>query len=167
MMRLHKEDIDLKEVIQEAITTVRPMSEEKGLSLTFNIDDDLPILKGDRLRIKQAVLNLLSNAVKFTEKGFVKLSASRRNGEVQVSIQDTGIGIAENDLGTIFEPFRQVDGSAQRKYGGSGIGLTISKRLIELHGGRMWVESKPGIGSTFTFTLPVDEEEKDDGGDSS
>jgi signal transduction histidine kinase len=155
---LRLEEMDIRDVIEEAVTTVRPMSQEKGLSLISNIEPELPLLQGDRMRVKQAIINLLSNAIKFTEKGFVRVNASRNNGDLQVSIRDSGIGIAREDYDSIFEPFQQVDGSEQRKHGGSGLGLSISRRLIELHKGRLWVESEKDIGSTFSFTIPVIEE---------
>lgn len=154
---------DLKEVIEEAVTTVRPMSEEKGLSLIANIESNLPPLPADRMRIKQAILNLLSNAIKFTDEGFISIRAFRNNGDLQISVQDTGIGIGKENHETIFDAFRQVDGSAQRKFGGSGLGLTISKMLIELHKGRIWIQSDKGKGTTFSFTLPISPKENDDG----
>jgi signal transduction histidine kinase len=160
---LHEEEINIKELIDEAVTMIRPMSEEKGLSVISNVASDLPHPTGDRMRIKQAIINLLSNAVKFTEKGFVRVSAARHNGELQISVKDTGIGIPSEQRETIFEAFRQVDGSVQRKYGGSGLGLTISRRLIELHRGKLWVESQEGVGTTFSFTLPIEKKESTDG----
>lgn len=154
---LELESMDLKGVVEEAVTTVRPLSEEKGLSLITQIDSDVPAITGDRMRIKQVVLNLLSNAVKFTNSGFVKIRVVRNNGDVQVSVQDTGIGIEEGHHDAIFDAFRQVDGSVQRKYGGSGLGLTISRMLIELHQGEIWVDSKEDTGTTFSFRLPVEQ----------
>ena len=152
---LHKENVNMKVILEEAVTTVRPMSEEKGLSVISNVDPELPPFHGDRMRLKQAVINLLANAVKFTEKGFIEVNASRRNGDLKISVRDTGIGISAEDQKMIFEAFRQVDGSVQRKFGGSGLGLTIAKRLIELHSGRLHVESKQGEGTIFSFTLPM------------
>ncbi|MFQ6103642.1 MAG: ATP-binding protein [Candidatus Glassbacteria bacterium] len=159
---LHKENFNIKDVIGEAVTTIRPLSEEKGLSLISSLEPDIPAINADRMRIKQALVNLLSNAVKFTEKGFIQVSAIRNNGELQVSVKDTGIGIPKESRDTIFEAFRQVDGSVQRNYGGSGLGLSISKKLIELHRGRIWVDSEDGVGTTFTFTIPVNEEDDSD-----
>jgi signal transduction histidine kinase len=158
-LRLDFEEMNLKDIVEEAITTVRPLSEDKGLSLITNIEPDLPHLLADRMRIKQAILNLLSNAVKFTDEGFVWIKVFRNNGDIQVSVQDTGIGIGRDHHGAIFDAFRQVDGSAHRRFGGSGLGLTISKTLIELHRGRIWVESDTGKGTTFSFTLPIAQEE--------
>jgi signal transduction histidine kinase len=111
---------------------------------------------GDERKIKQVVLNLLSNAVKFTpEGGRVSLKASGRDGTVEIAVTDTGIGIAPEDQAAIFEEFRQVGSDETRKQEGTGLGLTLAKKFVELHGGRLWVESEPRRGSTFTFTLPV------------
>ena len=111
---------------------------------------------GDERKVKQVLLNLLSNAVKFTpEGGQISLKASRRDGAVEVAVTDTGIGIAPEDQAAIFEEFRQVGTDETRKQEGTGLGLTLAKKFVELHGGRIWVESEPGRGSTFTFTLPV------------
>ncbi len=159
---LDLETVDIRGVIEEAVTTVRPLSEEKGLDLITRIDPDIPPLTADRMRIKQTVLNLLSNAVKFTDRGFVKVTALRSNGDIQVSVEDTGIGIDYDHHEAIFDAFRQVDGSVQRKYGGSGLGLTISRMLIEMHQGRIWVDSEKEKGTTFSFTLPIKQGGHDD-----
>ena len=110
---------------------------------------------GDENRLQQILYNLIGNAIKFTEKGYIKLSAQEREDVVQASVEDTGIGIPANKQGAIFQEFEQGDGSISREFTGTGLGLSISKRLTELHGGKMWVESELGKGSTFFFTLPV------------
>ena len=111
---------------------------------------------GDERKVKQVLLNLLSNAVKFTpEGGRIGLKAGRTDGMVEISVTDTGIGIAPEDQAAIFEEFRQVGSDETRKQEGTGLGLTLAKKFVELHGGRIWVESEPGRGSTFTFTLPL------------
>jgi signal transduction histidine kinase len=113
-------------------------------------------LVGDERKIKQVLLNLLSNAVKFTPAGGrIELKAALIDGAVEISIMDTGIGIAREDQGAIFEEFRQVGAKASRKHEGTGLGLTLAKKFVELHGGRIWVESDVGKGSTFSFRLPV------------
>jgi signal transduction histidine kinase len=110
---------------------------------------------GDERKVKQVLLNLLSNAVKFTpEGGRISLKAGRKDGLVEIAVTDTGIGIAPEDQATIFEEFRQV-GSDEKRREGTGLGLTLAKKFIELHGGRIWVESQLDRGSTFTFTLPA------------
>jgi signal transduction histidine kinase len=113
----------------------------------------------DRIRLRQVLNNLVSNAVKFTEQGEVRVlaHADPENNQVLIQVRDTGIGIAEEHLDAVFEQFRQVDGSSTRRAGGTGMGLTITRHLIEMHGGRIWVESTLGKGSTFCFTIPIAE----------
>ena len=111
---------------------------------------------GDERKVKQVLLNLLSNAVKFTpEGGRISLTAGRPAGMVEIAVTDTGIGIAPEDQAAVFEEFRQVGSDETRKQEGTGLGLTLAKKFVELHGGRIWVESELGGGATFTFTLPV------------
>ncbi len=154
-MGLVKEPIALAEVIAEAANTVSPLFEGKGLSFATRIPPDLPPLEADRTRVRQVLINLLNNAARFTDQGGVTLTASRDERDITVAVADTGVGIAPENLGRLFEEFRQVDGSTRRRYGGSGLGLAISKRFVELHGGRMWAESELGQGTTFYFTLPL------------
>src|SRR5439155_12150185 len=114
------------------------------------------LVSGDERRIRQVIFNLLSNAVKFTpEGGSVEVSAVQEDGEVRVAVRDTGPGIAPEDRERIFEEFQQADLGGEDRPEGTGLGLALSKRLVELHGGRIWVESEPGKGSTFVFTLPA------------
>jgi len=127
-----------------------------GIALTLDVDPRLGELVGDERKVKQVLLNLLSNAVKFTpEGGRISLGARLADGSVEISVTDTGVGIAPEDQGTIFEEFRQVGGDETRKQEGTGLGLTLSKKFVELRGGRIWVDSEVGHGSTFTFTLPL------------
>jgi CheY-like chemotaxis protein len=112
----------------------------------------------DKTRVRQVLINLLNNAARFTDQGGVTISAQRREDEIVVCVADTGIGISEKDLAKVFEEFRQLDGSIRRRAGGSGLGLAISRQLIDLHGGRMWVESKEGEGASFYFSLPLHDE---------
>jgi signal transduction histidine kinase len=116
---------------------------------------DRPTGHGDGRRLSQVLLNLVGNAIKFTDKGEVAIRAPAANGVFTVAVCDTGPGIAAADQAKIFEEFQQADSSITRKKGGTGLGLSIAKRIIEMHGGRLWVESEPGKGSTFYFTLPV------------
>ncbi|MGH7817169.1 MAG: sensor histidine kinase, partial [Candidatus Binatia bacterium] len=116
---------------------------------------DLPAVSGDERRITQVILNLVGNAIKFTDSGEVRIGAAPANGELLVSVSDTGPGIAAADRENIFEEFRQAEGSIAQRKGGTGLGLAIAKRIVELHGGRIWVESEVGKGSKFTFTLPI------------
>ena len=126
----------------------------QGITLATALDERLGALTADERKLKQILLNLLSNAVKFTpEGGRVEVVASPGDGHVEISVTDTGIGIAEEDQEAIFDEFRQVGEGHPRE--GTGLGLPLAKRFVELHGGRIWVESKVGRGSTFTFTIPV------------
>ena len=143
------------ELIQTVFASVESLAAEKQLELKAEVSKDLATGKGDEQRIAQVILNLVGNAIKFTNKGMVKVDASVSNETFLVSVSDTGSGLAEVDQKNIFEEFHQVDGSSTRKKGGTGLGLSISKKIIEMHGGRIWVESTLGKGSTFRFTLPV------------
>jgi len=154
-MALTKEHVPLHEIIEAAATAVRPLFDSKGLYLRTEVPEDLPPIFCDRTRIREVVLNLLSNAGRFTERGGVRVRAWQKGDDVIVSVADTGPGIAARDVEKIFQPFQQVDGSIRRRYGGSGLGLAISRRFIELHGGRIWVETQEGRGTTFFFRLPV------------
>jgi signal transduction histidine kinase len=119
------------------------------------VDHALGTVRGDQRKIKQVLLNLLSNAVKFTpEGGQVEVRGQRAGGEIEIAVTDTGIGIAAEDLEAVFEEFRQVGTDYAKKHEGTGLGLTLSRKFVELHGGRIWVKSQPGRGSTFAFTLP-------------
>jgi signal transduction histidine kinase/HAMP domain-containing protein len=148
-------EYSMKEVIQTVVSATEAMASEKNLTLTTTIADDLPSGEGDERRITQVLLNLVGNAIKFTESGGITVSATAADGAFQVAVADTGPGIAPEDQPVVFDEFRQLDSSSTRAKGGTGLGLAISKRIVELHGGRIWVESEPGWGSCFRFTLPV------------
>jgi signal transduction histidine kinase len=123
--------------------------------LTIDVAPNLPIGHGDERRLAQVLLNLVGNAIKFTDKGEVAIKATTADGSFAVTVHDTGPGIAFSDQAKIFEEFKQADNSATKRKGGTGLGLPIAKRIIEMHGGRIWVESEVGKGSTFAFTIPV------------
>jgi signal transduction histidine kinase len=146
----------MREALERGVVMVRERATKDCVQVALSADRQVDVVEGDERRIRQVIFNLLSNAVKFTpEGGSVDVASSRLDSEVWVSVVDTGPGIAPQDQERIFEEFRQTDlGTAQRE--GTGLGLALSKRLIELHGGRIWVESEPGKGSTFTFTLPLE-----------
>jgi signal transduction histidine kinase len=148
-------DYSLKELVQGVFAAVEPLASEKGLNFQVEVPDDLPVGRGDERRLAQVLLNLVSNAIKFTESGHVGIRAEAANGAFTVAVRDTGLGIAEADRERIFQEFQQVDNSSTRKKGGTGLGLSISKRIVEMHGGRIGVDSEPGQGSTFTFTVPI------------
>ena len=155
-MELAPAPFHLPTALENAVTLVREQAARHGIALHLDLDPRLDQLVGDERKVKQVVLNLLSNAVKFTpEGGRISLTAVRRDSSVEIAVTDTGIGIAPEDQAAIFEEFRQVGSDETRKQEGTGLGLTLAKKFVELHGGRIWVESKLGTGSTFTFTLPV------------
>lgn len=147
--------IAVSEIIERAIAATSALFEQNGLTLTEDVEPGLPDAIGDRDRLIQVLINLISNAVKFTEKGSCTLRARRQGNEMSVSVIDTGIGIAPSDLEKVFEKFKQVGDTLTDKPKGTGLGLPICKQIVEHHGGRMSVESQLGIGSTFSFTLPL------------
>jgi signal transduction histidine kinase/HAMP domain-containing protein len=148
-------DYSMKEVVQMVSTAVESLAAEKHLTLMVTVPPDLPLGRGDERRLTQVLLNLVGNAIKFTEVGEVRVEVTAFNGAFVVSVADTGPGIAPADQQKIFEEFQQVDSSSTRQKGGTGLGLSIAKKIIELHGGRIWVESSLRKGSTFSFTVPV------------
>jgi two-component system, NtrC family, sensor kinase len=155
-MELELAAFDLPLAIDNARTFVRERATKHGITLDVMVDDRLGDIVGDERKIKQILLNLLSNAVKFTpEGGRIGIRARQADGSVEVSVSDTGIGIAPEDQPKIFEEFRQVGTDYAHKKEGTGLGLTLAKKFVELHGGKIWVESEVGKGSKFTFTLPI------------
>ena len=155
VMELYYEEIDVPSLAQEILANTRTLATGKNLDIRLELDPVLDKIHADRTRLMQILLNLMGNAVKFTESGSITLSLEDRDGDLLASVQDTGIGIRQEDIPIIFEQFRQLDGSMTRKAGGTGLGVPISRSLVELHGGEMWVESEPGVGSTFLFTIPA------------
>ncbi|RPI97722.1 MAG: HAMP domain-containing protein, partial [Chloroflexi bacterium] len=150
-----EEGLKIDQIIQVVIDTVKGLVMQKAVSLRCEIEPDLPVLTGDEQRIRQIIFNLLSNACKFTDQGEITVRACRQNGEIMIAVRDTGPGIAPKDHELIFEVFRQAK-SGVRKAEGTGLGLPISRRLAEAHGGRLWVESTLGQGATFYVTLPIE-----------
>ncbi|OQA45619.1 MAG: Signal transduction histidine-protein kinase BarA [Chloroflexi bacterium ADurb.Bin325] len=163
-MMLTKEWTSLAEIVEAACIAVRALYESKGLRLRTNIPADLPPVFCDATRIRQVVLNLISNAGRFTQRGGVEIAAWVEGGHIAVCVTDSGPGIRAEDQHRVFEPFQQVDASLRREHGGTGLGLTISKRFVEMHEGKMWLESPAhpagvsdgGPGTRFCFTLPLD-----------
>ena len=154
-MELELATFDLPLAIDNARTFVRERATKHGINLDVTVDERLGDFVGDERKIKQILLNLLSNAVKFTpEGGRIGMKARQADGSVEISVSDTGIGIAPEDQPKIFEEFRQVGADYAHKVEGTGLGLTLAKKFVELHGGRIWVESEVGKGSTFSFSLP-------------
>jgi signal transduction histidine kinase len=154
-LTLSLDEYSMGEVVQTVFTSVEALAAGKKLKLKIMVPQDLSTGKGDEQRIAQVLLNLLGNAIKFTEEGEVRLEVTVSNETFLVSVSDTGPGLSEADQKKIFEEFHQADGSSTREKGGTGLGLSIAKRIVEMHGGRIWVESTLGKGSTFRFTLPV------------
>jgi signal transduction histidine kinase len=154
-IELETERFSLREAIERGVAMVRERASKNGVALTAEIDPEVQLVEGDERRIRQVLFNLLSNAAKFTPAGGrIDVTAGRAGGEIQVAVADTGPGIAPEDVERIFEEFQQTDLGA-KQHEGTGLGLALSKRLVELHGGRIWVESEPGAGSRFVFTIPV------------
>ena len=140
---------------QTVFSAVEPLAADKKLAFRANVAPDLPRGHGDERRLTQVLLNLVGNAIKFTDAGEVVIEAGASNGSFKVSVRDSGPGISKSDQAKLFQEFQQADNSITKKKGGTGLGLAISKRIIELHGGKIWVDSEIGRGSTFTFTLPT------------
>jgi signal transduction histidine kinase len=157
-MELELTDFHLPTAIDNALILVRERAGRRGIRLSSTLDESLDTIRADERKVKQVLLNLLSNALKFTpEGGRIEVRAELNEAMVAISVTDTGVGIAPEDQEAIFEEFRQV-GTADKKVEGTGLGLALSRKFVELHGGRIWVKSHVGEGSTFTFTLPMHRE---------
>jgi signal transduction histidine kinase len=155
--QLYETAVDLRDVARASISILSGRAREQGLSLELAIDPTLPCVMADERTLRQVLLNLLSNAVKFTPNGGrVTVTGSvQPNGDLAIHVQDTGIGIAAEALDLVMEPFRQANGSFSREYEGTGLGLTISKNFVELHGGKLAIESEVGVGTTVSVILPA------------
>lgn len=151
--------VDLAKTASDSVENLRPVAEKHGLELRTEFGE-LPQIWADEVRIREIINNLLTNAIKFTEKGYILVKTEAQGDFVKVTVEDTGIGIPKEKMSSMFTKFFQVDASISRRYGGTGLGLSIVKQLVELQGGRVWVESEAGMGSKFMFTLPVKAEEK-------
>ncbi|WP_185970464.1 MULTISPECIES: ATP-binding protein [unclassified Mesorhizobium] len=149
------EDYSVAQIVRSTVTAVEPLARAKGLELSTTVAENLPIGHGDERRLTQVLLNLAGNAVKFTETGAVDILADAVDGHFEITVRDTGPGIASKDQALIFEEFQQVDNSSTRQKGGTGLGLAISKRIAEMHGGTIDVESVVGSGSTFRLKVPI------------
>jgi signal transduction histidine kinase len=164
-MNLNIERFNLQEVLADVVNITAPLARDKSLAL--EIDPEAPQvleLEADRIRLRQVMINLVGNAIKFTERGSVTLHAAQQDGHIRIRVRDTGIGVLPEEAQLIFEEFSQVDVSTTRKAGGTGLGLPISRKLIELHGGTLRVESTGvrGEGSTFIIELPLTMEAQHD-----
>ncbi len=153
-VQLSLETLDIRDVIEDALASIRPQGAAKSIQIETNVPGSI-LVQGDRVRARQVLYNLLSNAVKFTPPGGrVGVEADREDGFVRVSVVDTGVGIAPEEHESIFDKFHQVGAATTGMREGTGLGLPITRRLVEEHGGRIWLESEPGKGSRFTFTIP-------------
>lgn len=149
-----EQNVDLQPIIESAAATGRALLHDKPVQLSTEVAPDLPRMTADRQRVMQILLNVISNACKFTDEGRIVLRAFQTEDEVIIAVEDTGLGIAAEDQSAVFEPFKQTD-TGLRKGGGTGLGMPISRSLVEAHGGRLWLDSTPGKGSTFYVALPI------------
>jgi signal transduction histidine kinase len=154
-MELRREPTPLVPLLKGVMSTLIGLTKDKGLALHREFEDDLPTLNIDGRRIRQVLLNLISNAAKFTAQGSITLRAVQQGDQVIISVRDTGVGIKPEDLPKVFEEFEQIDNALQETASGTGLGMPISRRLVQLHGGEMWIESQLGVGTTVSFSLPM------------
>jgi len=155
-LEFHTEEVQMIDIIKNSIKDLSSLAKEKHIALIGKYPTKLPLIKADKGRLAQVMTNLIKNAIKFTpEKGKITVGAKKSRNNIVVSVKDTGIGISKENLGKVFDKFFQVDTGITRKYGGAGLGLTICKRIIEKHRGKIWSESTLGKGSKFIFTLPI------------
>lgn len=165
-MELAFDEVNIVDVTNSVLSTMTGLVKDKQIELKRIIEPNLPTVRADAIRVRQIMINLLSNAAKFTDEGDIMVEVGLRPGptgrnEIQVSVTDTGPGISESDQAKLFQAFSQVDDSPTRKTGGTGLGLSICQHLVNMHGGRIWIESQVGRGSTFHFTLPLFRKEKE------
>jgi signal transduction histidine kinase len=158
-LQVAREPYDLRRTLEKAISTARPLADKKGLTLSLELSPGLDAMTGDSRRVEQILLNLISNAIKFTERGSVTIVGEAEDHNVTIMVRDTGIGIRTEDMDIIFKPFQQIDSGMTRKYEGTGLGLPICRRLVDLMEGRIWVTSVWGSGSTFYISLPRERKE--------
>jgi signal transduction histidine kinase len=149
--------LDLKEVVNDAVNSTRQLINDKNITIDLDLARDVPRVSGDRDRLIQVMVNIISNAVKFCDpdRGMIAVRLRAADNQLIVEVQDNGIGINPKDLDKIFQPFHQIKNPTQGRPSGTGIGLTITKRIVDFHHGRIWVDSEPGRGSRFSFSLPV------------
>jgi signal transduction histidine kinase len=161
-MAVGRERFDLRASIHTVIQSMQPLAQKKDLSLEMKIVPQVEEISSDQRRVEQILMNLLSNAIKFTERGGVKVHCQVESDWVAIAVSDTGMGISPDQVDDIFRPFHQLDTGLARRHEGTGLGLSICSRLIDLMGGQISVESQPGVGSTFTFRLPLNREATDE-----
>ncbi|MGH8633264.1 MAG: sensor histidine kinase, partial [Burkholderiales bacterium] len=154
-MELALSDYSVQDTVEGVLTALRPLAAEKGLKFLVTVPADIPLAYGDPGRITQCLTNLAGNSLKFTKVGKVEISVGLNDGRLVYRVTDTGIGIPPDKIDTVFSEFRQSDATIASEYGGTGLGLSITRKFIEMHGGRIWVESELGKGSTFIFEIPL------------
>jgi signal transduction histidine kinase len=154
-MELVLAEYSVQDVVETIRTSLQSLALEKGLEFVAAVDDDIPVAFGDGKRITQCLMNLVGNALKFSKHGRVALAVEQQGRNLLYRVSDTGIGIPKDELENIFGEFQQVDTAITREFSGTGLGLNITKKFVEMHGGRIWVESELGVGSTFFFTVPL------------
>jgi signal transduction histidine kinase len=154
-MELVLADYSVQDVVETIRASLQSLALEKGLQFVATVEDDIPLAFGDGKRITQCLMNLVGNALKFSKRGRVALAVEQQGKDLLYQVSDTGIGIPKNELENIFGEFQQVDTAITREFSGTGLGLNITKKFVEMHGGRIWVESELGAGSTFSFTVPL------------
>jgi signal transduction histidine kinase len=162
-MELSVGDYSVQDVVDAVRAALQSLALEKGLEFEAGVDPEIPVASGDGMRITQCLMNLAGNALKFTRQGRVDVWVERRDGVLRYRVADTGIGIPQDQLEYVFGEFRQVDAAITREFGGTGLGLNITKKIVEMHGGRIWAESELGKGSTFYFEIPLRVEERKGG----
>jgi len=154
--------VDMHSAVDVVLTLSEPIVQRKKLALINNVPRDVPLVEADENRVQQILHNLVGNAIKFTEKGGISIACRANDGVLKISVSDTGIGIPEDKFETIFQSFEQAEGGIAREYGGTGLGLSVTKQLVKLHGGNISLESEIGKGSTFSFTLPLSQDKRED-----
>jgi signal transduction histidine kinase/DNA-binding response OmpR family regulator/ligand-binding sensor domain-containing protein len=159
-LSLDKRPVDLFAAVDVVTTLLQPLRKDTSIEMKNEVDRELPLLYADENRLQQILYNILGNAIKFTHEGHIRVFAEQNGDFIEVSVEDTGIGIPEADFDRVFRSFEQVDGSTERRYEGTGLGLSVTRKLVELHGGKIRLKSKVGVGSTFTFSLPVSDADR-------
>jgi signal transduction histidine kinase len=154
-MELALTEYSILDIVERVHSTLRPLAAEKGLEFVVTVPEDIPFAYGDSGRITQCLVNLAGNSLKFTKAGKVEISAHHHDSLLTYCVSDTGVGIPPDKIGSLFTEFKQTDATIASEYGGTGLGLSITKKFIEMHGGRIWVESEVGKGSRFSFEIPL------------
>ncbi|MCA9948626.1 MAG: HAMP domain-containing histidine kinase, partial [Anaerolineales bacterium] len=153
-VELQYETVNVQKLFEDVVNSARISADKKEIALEYHLEDDIDTIVADRTCLRQILWNIVGNAIKFTDEGSVKISAEMRNKAFYCYVRDTGIGIHDEDIPIVFEQFRQVDASKASPQRGTGLGMPISKRLVELHGGQIGLQSHPGAGTTFWFSIP-------------